>query len=253
MPFFSIDTRELQQYAAGLMSLGRSAAPVAIAQTLNSAAFDVKQRTMPAESARDFTHRNKNFFRAASTVEKAKGLDVEKMSATVGFDASKANASKQAVSDLTQQESGGSISGRSFMPLDGARASGDIKKAVRPNARLQQLKFIDARSAKGKSYKQKFVAAAMTAGVGGNVLGKDRAGKGIVWRIDALHIIKGPEGWHPEFKLTPIYSYKKGRSTKDIAATHFMETASEASAQRMPVFFEKHARTKFEQHLKKHA
>jgi hypothetical protein len=87
---------------------------------LNKAAFDVKQNTMLKSAEASFVKRQPNFFKANSRVEMASGWDLDKMQATVGFNSSglKGGSNNHAVEDLEQQERGGTIKSRSFIPTD---------------------------------------------------------------------------------------------------------------------------------------
>jgi len=110
-----------------LERLSKSALPVAVRTTLNSAAFDVKKNTMPEQVSKTFTERRKTFFKANSRVEMARGFNVESMQSKVGF----INGGKnQAVRDLEAQEEGGKIGGRSFVPMDTSRISKSLKTIV---------------------------------------------------------------------------------------------------------------------------
>lgn len=246
----SVGIDALMKHAAALNSLGRSAFPVAVRQTLNSAAYDMKQTTMPQAAKGTFTERQPNFFRANSKVIGAQGFDANKMQATMGFtdDKIKKGGSKQSIDDLEQQEHGGQIGGRSFIPMDTARTGGSNRKMVRANARLAQLKFVDASKSEGKTNKSKFVNAALFAGVGGYVLGeyKDRH---IVWRINAIHIIKERGFWKPEFKLSPVYSFEKGRKSP-VKSTHFNEKAAMLTQPKITDYYNQHAEAAFAKALK---
>lgn len=229
----NIDLNAVKQHAQRLQQIGRSALPVAVRQTLNSAAFDVKQRTMPGEVNDTFIQRKPNFFKANSKVEQAKGFDIGQMKATVGFVPSKGD--NQAVKDLEQQEHGGQIEGRSFIPTDQARTGGSNRRMVKANARLKGLKFVNPRNARGKNKGQRFIKSAVHAGKGGLVLGQLGSTQ-VLWRVNSL--IRTADG---KFKLTPLYTYKKGRAAKIDNATHFMQTASTRSAGQLNNNFVYHA------------
>ncbi len=225
-----IDSTGLEKYAKQLNEINRSAYPVAVRQTLNSAAFDVKQRTMPDEAKDTFTQRKPNFFKANSKVEKAQGFAINTMQSTVGF-----TGNQQAVEDLEQQEHGGKIKGRSFIPLDTARTGGSNKRMIRANARLKKLKFVDPKNVSGKNEKEKFIKSVEFAGRGGLVLGEYK-GRKIIWRVNSLR--RNEDG---QFKLTALYTYDKGRAAKIDKATHFMRTASLESAKLLNDHFIKNA------------
>jgi hypothetical protein len=94
---------------------------------------------MLASADKHFEKRSPNFFRANSKVEKATGWDVKSMRATVGFVSHNLKYNNEAVRELEQQEHGGSIDHRTFVPLDDARKGGN-PTPVRPMNRLKSIR-----------------------------------------------------------------------------------------------------------------
>lgn len=216
----NINTDAAVVFTAKLEKLHRSALPVAIRQSLNSAAFDVKKDTMPKSAANEFTQRKKNFFRATSRVEMAKGFDIKSMSAKVGFIGGGTN---QAVRDLEEQEYGGKIGGRAFVPLDEARVSKSYKRSISKRNQLKNIRGIDR-----IRNKKEFYPKVNKVGTGGHILYK-----GIVFFV---RNIKGSK-----IDLTPLYSYKQGRSIK-VNATMFMRSATLKSGNELEKFYQTEAR-----------
>lgn len=218
----------------------KSALPVVIRQTLNSAAFDVKQTTMPAES-RVFVHRKPTFFQANSKVRTAQGLKIDGMQATVGFWPNH-DPKDYAVRDLEEQEHGGDIDGRSFIPAKQNRTGNDWNRNVRAKGRyraVSQQKFVDADDSKGPNDAGKWHSSVKFAGVGGIVIGSKRTpkkGNRMVWRILSLRK-KG------KVKKQLLFIFKKQRKV-DPKATHFMMKASLVSQKKMNEQFIKHAQAK---------
>lgn len=217
----------------------KSALPVVIRQTLNSAAFDVKQVTMPAES-RVFVHRKPTFFQSNSKVRMAQGMKIDAMQATVGF-WPKSDTKDYSVDDLEQQEHGGDIEGRSFIPAKQNRTGNDWNRNVRARGRyraVSQQKFIDATDSKGSNEAGQFHSSAKFAGVGGIVIGSKVTTKGnrMVWRIKAMRK-------NGKVKKELLFIFKKQRKV-DPPATHFMMKASLISQRKMNETFIKHAQTK---------
>ena len=66
----NIDNRAVVAFTNRLEKMRKSDLPVVINQTLNSVAFDVKQRTMPNSAKSNFVERNKSFFKSSSRVKK---------------------------------------------------------------------------------------------------------------------------------------------------------------------------------------
>ncbi len=222
-----------------LEKLHKSALPVAIRTALNSAAFDVKQDTMPRSAEKHFINRSRNFFKANSRVEQAQGFDIDKMKSTVGFVTSKLRGSDQAVEDLEEQEYGGSIEGRSFIPMDTARGGSKVK-SVRPGNRLSKItNIINAAKVSGRSKKQKFVKAAIRAGKGGYVLGNFNPQ--ILYKITSIT----RRGNVMIIKKKPLYSFESGRAIK-VSKTGFMRSATLKSNRKLNDFYIKQAKRQIE-------
>lgn len=219
-----INTNQVVVMANRLERMKRTALPAAVRGTLNSAAFDVKKNTMPASADRAFVKRTPNFFKANSKVDTARGSSVNDMQATVGFIGK--GTSDQAVKDLEQQERGGSIKKRSFIPMSTSRGGG-AAKPVRPVNRLAKItNIVNAAKMKAASAKQEFLAAAAKAGKGGFVIGNNP--KQTLWRIRSID--------RGKIKKEPLYSFKDNRSVS-VKATGFMERASLESGNRLDDFF----------------
>ena len=88
MASFDVNTDGAIQLTAKLEKLHRSAFPVAVRGTLNDAAFKTKS-LVPKVARSKFTTRQKSFFRAFSTVDKATGFDLRNMKATAGINSAK--------------------------------------------------------------------------------------------------------------------------------------------------------------------
>lgn len=225
-----------------LEKIGKSALPNAVRETLSKTALDVKQKTMPKTAETEFVNRSKNFFKANSVVDFAKGKDINSMQAAVGFNSQKLKGqSNFAVKDLEQQEYGGKIDGKSFIPLEPARVSKSYSKNVRANARISNLKFINAKNQKGKTKEQKFTAAVFKAGVGGNVLGSTKKGENIIWKVQRLYKSGKP-------KLIPLYDYQKSRKIS-VKKTNFMSKSAEVSQKKMNSIYVTESRKQIDHYL----
>lgn len=229
MPSINVNTDATVAFTNRLERMGRSDFPIAARNTLNKAAFDVKMNTMPKNAKRKFVNRSPNFFKANSRVEMATGFNVRGMKATVGFLENNLQGQNNfAVKDLEQQEHGGKIAKKSFIPVNSAR--GGKTKMVRPANRLSRItNIVDAKNAKGATDAQKFIKSVYHAGKGGVVLSKYR-NKQILWRVNSLNRKNG------KLKLTPLYTFKKGRSVS-VNDTHFMRIASLLSAGKLEKFY----------------
>lgn len=224
MSQFNVNTDNVIIFTNKLEKMHRSAFPVAVRETLNSAAFDVKKRTIEKFANKSFIRRQPNFFKANSKVQMANGFDVKSMEAKVGFIPLK--GTNKAVDDLEQQEEGGRIKGRSFIAMKQARVGDSSIKNVRRNSRISQINnIVKARNSKGKSSKQRFLQAIAVAKKGGHVLSENNT----LFRVEG-------ELKNGLWKMKPLYSFKKKRSVK-VKATHFMENASNESGKRMERFY----------------
>lgn len=238
---FNINTDALVKHANRLEKLHKSALPSAIRGALNDTAFDVKTRTMPNNASKTFVNRSKNFFKANSRFEKAIGFNVDSMKSEVGFVESNLKGENNfSVKDLQQQEHGGIISGRSFIPLPKARKGNSNSGLVRANARISKIKNIKKTSSYKGNTKQKFLQAAMDAGKGGYVLsGK----KNILFKVDVfLTKLKTKQ---TRLKVTPIYKFNKSGKVK-VSKTDFMKESSLESNRKMEDFYIKQVKRQVE-------
>lgn len=241
-----INSDEIVSFANKLEKLPRSAFPNVVRGTLNSLAFDVKKNTMP-KSAKRFINRDKNFFKANSRVQTARGMNVSQMGALVGFVANNKTKSNQAVEDLEDQEIGGNIKGRSFIPLKSARTSKSNRRMVAKRNRLKNIRnVVVTNETHGKTKQAKFVNSVLKAGVGGFVLGSSKKGENILWRVDGMSTNIKTRRFKP--KLTALYSYSANR-TVSVKGTRFMQKAVRKTNTKQGVIFEKEAHREFKKHL----
>lgn len=234
----NINTNAVVRYADTLERLSRSALPIAVRQTLNSAAFDVKQKTMPDSADNAFIRRQPNFFKANSKVTPANGFNIHSMKAIVGF--IPLSGTNKAIDDLEQQEKGGDISGRSLIPLKGSRVAHSWKKNVRKGWKISDIgnRISDSKKSAGRNNPERYIRSAIHAGKGGFVIGtkKTAGGNRILFAIRS--IIRRNN--NTIVKSVPIYAVKRNRKVNP-PATHFMQRASTKSAGSMEKNFIKHA------------
>lgn len=235
----NVNTTDLVSFTNRLEKLHRSAFPNAVRTSLNSVAFDVKKDTLIDSSRRNFINRKPNFFKANSRVNMATGWDLRSMKSEVGFRDLSGN--NYAVDDLEQQERGGRISNKSFIPLDDARTAKSYSRGVAKRNRLSNINgLVVSKDLSGRGRKQRFAQAIKKAGIKGTVLDEN----GIVWRVNSLR--RNSRG----FDLKAIYSYKKGRSIK-VKATNFMREAAEVSHKKIDDFYIIEAEKQFKKALNK--
>jgi hypothetical protein len=223
MATFNVNTEAVENMTARIAAAGKNAIPRAIQGTLNSLAFDMKKRTLPKSAKDTFTERQKTFFKAFSRVNVAKFGTVESMRSEVGF-YDRGAKSPQAVEDLDQQEHGGRIAGRSFVPLDTARVGKSRNRMVSAKNRLGRIsRIVNSADAKGKNRQEKFFKSMLFAGVGGAVIGNFEPN--ILYRVTAIDKVKGKL----RIKKTPLYTYDKGRAVK-VDQTRFSQMAANETA-----------------------
>lgn len=237
----NINTDAAVIFTNTLEKMHKSVLPVAIRTALNSAAFDMKKKTLLNSASAAFENRSSNFFKAFSKVDMAKGFDVKSMAATVGFvEQGLKGENNYAVKDLQQQEEGGRIAGKTFIALNAARKGNSWTGAVAARNRISKIQnIINSRNAKGVNDKQKFIKSVFFAGRGGYVMA-DFKGNQILYRVNSLN--RTNEGG---FKLTALYSTQKGRSVK-VKRTHFAQKAALTSAQSIEQFYIQEAKKQIE-------
>lgn len=242
-----------------LKTMRRSALPVAVRSSLNSAAFDVKQNTMLKTAAATFQKRhNGEFFKANSRVDMATGFKISDMKSKVGFLAQNQGNTKlrgkhnYSVQDLEEQEYGGDISHKDFRALDSSRSGKN--RAVRPKNRIELIKeqtnnfksVIHAGQVNSPNAKQRFIRAAIVAKSRGSmdtdgnendhayIMGDTKRGKQILWRIDSIGSNTGTKKLF--IKATPLYSYKKNNDW-GVRGTGFMRKASMQSGKKLESYY----------------
>lgn len=250
---FTIPKPALDKYYNDLNQISKVALPNAIRQTLNTAAFDVKKNTMP-KSSKLFVQRRPTFLKSNSTVEMAKGNDINNMASAVGF-RSKNDGKGHSVEDLEQQEHGGKIKDRDYIATPYSRANKSWEKNVRTGLKMKDLKSklketnlisVTGGKFKGQSKKQKFIRASiMAVKLGKFVLGSRLAsGSRTISRIDSFTKSNGKIS----IKRTALYTYNKGRVVP-IKATNFMKRASYESALNLNKWFIANAERQIEKNV----
>lgn len=216
--------------------------PSAVRNTLNDVALNgTKKRELLRTTEKTFTQRQKNFFRVASTVDRAKGWQISNMKSVVGISDNRLVGS-QAAQDLKEQEQGGTIDGRSFIPLKGARVSNSWGRMVRKKYRLSNIqnKIIDAQNnRKGRNEKEKWILSAIHAQVGGFVIGTNKIGGGSRILYEIKNLKKKDSGY--SIGAHPIYSVQSGRSVR-VKRTNFMKRSADNVAKDLAFTFNKMAR-----------
>ena len=230
MPIFDVNMGSIVKFSNKLEKLHKNAFPDAVRNTLNNAAFFTKKHTLQQEARKQFITRDKNFFRAFSRVNKARGRSVKSMMAIIGM-TDKSQSSK----NLIQQEFGGTISNRDKIPLKDARTSKSNRKKVARRNKLSNIDIVDARRTKARTRKQKFIKAAIVAATKYGKTGHVQTTTGI-FRINSVKSNIADKG--TKIKSTEIYDFKKNRSVR-IKKRSFLKPAATRTQKIMPRMYEK--------------
>jgi hypothetical protein len=227
-----INTDEIVIHANRLEKMSRTALPNAVRGTLNSLAFDVKKSTMPAQAEKSFTNRKKNFFKSKSNVQMARGSHINSMESRVGF-LPTSDKNDQAVENLEQQERGGKIDKRDFVPTKEARTTKSQTRTVARRNQLRNIKGVARVSqAKGKSKGERFIKTVVHVGKKG-VLLTDK-------NLLRVKSIKRNKDGSWKFRFDRLYSFEENRSVR-VNATHFMEKATKKTMKKEIDLFRKQA------------
>jgi len=219
-----------------LEQLHRSALPVAIRQTLNAAAFDVKKNTLQQSANKNFIRRTPNFFKKFSGVQKATGFDVKSMKATVGMtDMGRGKAAETAIDHMQIQEEGGVIDD-GFDYLRHSRGGSNVKGRVRRTNYYDKTKVISGRSNRrnGKgSVKSNFVARAYRALKENKPMFFNSIKGNYLMRVTAIR--RSKKG---KLKISSqlLMKDRKGKPAK-ITATNFSREAAEMSIKKIEGFY----------------
>ncbi|WP_300440722.1 hypothetical protein [Christiangramia sp.] len=247
MANFDVNTDGAIKLTAKLEKLHRSAFPVAVRGTLNDTAFKTKS-LVPKVAKSKFTTRQKSFFRAFSTVDKAKGFDLRSMKATTGINSRKGS---KVAEGLEKQEFGGNIQGRKLIPMDTSRTSNSHDKKVRRKHRFDRLgKTIRIRGRGNRgTRKSRLVARVMVANrLGASHFITNRGGKGTLFEIDSVR--QNIRTKKIKFKLTPLYRYRKSRISS-VTKKPFMQPSAKLASKQMLNFYKKNAEKQFHRLLRK--
>ncbi len=233
-----------------LEQLHKSAFPSAVRGTLNRAAFDVKTNTLLKTVDEEFEKRQPNFFRAFSKVQVATGFNLSTMQAIIGMTPQGLKGgNNHAVDDLQQQEHGGTIGGRNFIPLNTARIGNSNSRNVKPGNRISNIKnVVSAKNNRSKNVKGRFLRSVFAANSGGYVLSERLKGRQILWRIDSIS--SNARHRNLVIKKTALYTYDETRDVK-IQATGFMEHASLESAHKIERFYNEEGKRQIERLMSK--
>lgn len=227
-----------------LDQLSRSALPIAVRQTLNDAAFDVKQKTLPLSASKNFIRRSPNFFKRFSAVNKAEGFNVNKMQAEVGMTDRGQASARSAVRHMDIQEQGGNIKeGASYLA---ASRGGNNAGKVRRSNYFDKSKMVRGAISRPGTAKSNFMAMAfMAAKLKKRISIKTSNGRFLMAVSNVRKLKNG------SVKITSKLLMKdRTGNPANISATHFSREAAQMTVAKIPGLFTKAAQQRFERALR---
>lgn len=228
----NINSGSVSRFTTNLETISRRSVPFAIRNALNNTAFDMKKYTLHQSVKENFDGlKAPQFFKRYSGVERAKGIDINRLKATVGLIDMGNAAARKAVENMDKQEKGGTIN-EGFAYLKGARGANSLNRFVRRENYYNKTNTISARSGSAKgTNKSRFVGRAAVA-----------------YKENKPMFINSSKG-NFLAKVTKFSKTKRGkvriktkllmmeRGSVRIKATHFMKEAAVESQKKMEQFY----------------
>lgn len=233
---FNVNTDACVTLVNRIEQLHKSALPLAIRGTLNTAAFDVKMRTLDISATQNFIRRSPTFFKRFSGVNRAVGYAIDSMRSEVGMTAEGGGASEVkaqvAVANMEKQEEGGKIT-EGIDYLKGARTSQNLDKTVAGKRRWDKDNIVKGTFTKGGTSKSRLIAAAYVALNTGKLQKITINGRNFYRTITAIS--KTAKG---KVKISSklVYVSRNG-NIKPVSATHFSREAAMMTQPLIPQFF----------------
>lgn len=241
-----VNTDSAIQLTAKLEKLHKSAFPSAVRNTLNDAAFDMKQKTVLESARKNFKSvKEPRLLKNSLLVKKATGFDVKNMTSRVGLIRLK-NDLEAYVSGLEKQETGGIIdTGARY--LKGARGGNKANGRVRTENYYDKDKVISGRSKRKGTRKSKFIARMyMSLKLGKPFFGNSMKGNMLFKTITAS---TNRNSRQTKYKIVPLMM-SRSKVVSKIKRTNFMSEAAEMTGKKLEIFYNKNANFQFKKHLK---
>lgn len=237
-----VNDRSIVDMTDKLEQMHKSAFPSAARETLNSAVFYMKgakgkEGVATKYAQKRMEQRDKRFWKVISRARKAKGFDMAKMEAVFGFTDDKLRGQNNySVEDLEEQEGGGVIQGRDFIPLATARTGKNWGKKVKKRFRISDINNVvdSSKNPSGDSPQEKYILSALHAGKGGWVLGNIVNSQGNRYLMFINSIKEREDG--VKVNSTPIYVYRESRKLR-VRGKGFIQDAVKATGQQLNRFF----------------
>jgi hypothetical protein len=243
-----INTEAMVVFSARLQSLNRSALPVAVRQTLNQAAFDVKQKTLEQSANKHFIRRAPTFFKAFSGVNKAVGFNINSMQSEVGMTANGKVTAREAIKNMAMQEHGGTIrKGADY--LKAARAGNLGKRVTRANYFDKDNLVKGAFSKKGTAKSNMIAAAYVSLKQKKPISINTRKGRFLI-QVTGISKYKSKKRKDDVKIRSKLLIQDRNHKPVRIRATHFSQEAALVTQRKMTEFFYAEAKKQFERALR---
>lgn len=149
---FSVNTDASILLTAKLERLRKTAFPSAVRATLSDGAFSMKKSGILDSAKKNLTVRNKTVFKKFTGVERAKGYNINTMSATVGFIDKDGVKGSKVAKGMESSEVGG-VDRDGAMYMMATRTSKNRNRLVRKASRFNKSKIAKGTSSFRKSKK----------------------------------------------------------------------------------------------------
>lgn len=232
-----------------LQQLHKSAFPLAVRETLNDMAFDVKTKTLDQSAQKNFLHRrSQTFFKKFSGVNRATGWNINSMHADVGMTAQGTPRAAPAVSHMQQQEEGGKITtGLDY--LRDTRTGKTNSSSVRGNRRWSNQTKLASNNFtwKGKhqlsggTTKSRMINSMFMAAHTAKVMMIKQANRNLYIQVNSISKY-GSGKFTNQFKINSKLLYISRSGGNDpVMATHFSREAAMATVPKTQSFWIKNA------------
>jgi hypothetical protein len=225
-----LDTKEFDNMAATLRTIGTKAMPSVAKTVLNNLAFEVKQKTLIATARKEFIVRAPGMFKAFSKVEKTTSNDIRAMHADVGM------LGKGPGRTFDKQEEGGSYE-HEYVPSDlvrkgQANAGRVVRKYLLKNKRIIEREF-----AKNKMQGHKKIIPDLAMGFRSKmwVFHRNRL-------LEVTSFKRGKKGERPDVKTKVLYTIPKTGRVQ-VEPVGLMEKAAEMAMTKAGRFYKRAALT----------
>lgn len=243
----NVNTDAAIQLTARLEKISRSAFPLAVRNSLNDAAFDMKKKDILDSAKKNFPGlKAQTFFKKYTGVRKASGFSVNSMVAVFGFLNASDPSVRKAIEGMETQEFGGIIDdGLRYLKFSrGNRIKGFVQK----RNYYDPTKVITGRNRGGKgTRKSKFVARAARAHQENKPFFMNTMKGNFLVTVKSMTFDR--ENDKVDIKLNFLMMDRKMKVAK-IKRTNFNKEAALKAVNRMDEYYTTNAEKQFKKHLR---